>query len=95
LQKIGLQHFDAWAAQFGETVTAPGITPTGSYKSKTRFARFCNLPELMRLYSRFADFPKHEVKLKLPELQTVEIAAPASDDQNSFLETLAYSLPTY
>ena len=90
LEKIGLQHFDAWAAQFGETVTAPEITPTGSYKSKTRFARFCNLPELMRLYSRFADFPKHEVKLKLPELQTVEIAAPASDDQNTFLETLAY-----
>jgi N12 class adenine-specific DNA methylase len=90
LEKIGLQHFDAWAAQFGETVTAPEITPTGSFKSKTRFARFCNLPELMRLYSRFADFPKHEIKLKLPDLQTLEVAAPASDDQNSFLEVLAY-----
>jgi len=90
LESIGLNHFDAWATQFGETVTAPEITPSGSYKSKTRFARFCNLPELMRLYSRFADFPKHEVKLKLPELKTVEVAAPASDDQNNFLQSLAY-----
>jgi N12 class adenine-specific DNA methylase len=90
LGKIGLQHFDAWAAQFGETVTAPEITASGSFKTKTRFAKFCNLPELMRLYSRFADFPKNKVVLPLPELTTVEVAAPASEDQNDFLEALAY-----
>jgi N12 class adenine-specific DNA methylase len=90
LEEVGLNHFDAWATQFGETVTAPEITPSGSYKSKTRFARFCNLPELMRLYSRFADFPSNKVELPLPELSTVEVAAPPSDDQNHFLEVLAY-----
>ena len=90
LESIGLEHFDSWATQFGETVTAPEISVSGSYKSKTRFARFNNLPELMRLYSRFADFPKHEVKLDLPEVKTVEIAAPASDDQLDFMRAIAY-----
>jgi Helicase conserved C-terminal domain len=90
LEKIGLSHFDAWATQFGETVTAPEITTSGSFKSKTRFARFCNLPELMKLYSRFADFPSNKVDLPLPELSTVEVAAPSSEDQNYFLEVLAY-----
>jgi N12 class adenine-specific DNA methylase len=79
LEKIGLSHFDAWATQFGETVTAPEITTSGSFKSKTRFARFCNLPELMKLYFRFADFPSNKVDLPLPELSTVEVAAPLSE----------------
>ena len=50
LVKNNLQHFDAWASTFGETVTAVELTPEGTgYRAKTRFARFYNLPELMAI----------------------------------------------
>ena len=48
LVQNNLQHFDAWASTFGETITAVELTPEGTgYRAKTRFARFYNLPELM------------------------------------------------
>ncbi len=51
LQKMGLTHFDDWAASFGETVTAIELSPEGTgYRAKTRFARFFNLPELISLF---------------------------------------------
>ena len=51
LVKNNLQHFDAWASTFGETVTAIELTPEGSgYRAKTRFAKFYNLPELMSMF---------------------------------------------
>ncbi|MBR6984042.1 MAG: DEAD/DEAH box helicase family protein, partial [Ruminococcus sp.] len=56
LVRNGLQHFDAWASTFGETVTAVELTPEGTgYRAKTRFARFYNLPELMSLFKEVAD----------------------------------------
>jgi N12 class adenine-specific DNA methylase len=57
LEKQGLQHFDAWASTFGETVTAIELAPEGTgYRSKTRFAKFYNLPEsrLLCLAALFA-----------------------------------------
>ena len=52
LVKNGLQHFDAWASTFGETITAVELTPEGTgYRAKTRFAKFYNLPELMAMLS--------------------------------------------
>ena len=51
LVKNNLQHFDAWASTFGETVTAVELTPEGTgYRAKTRFAKFYNLPELMAMF---------------------------------------------
>jgi len=51
LQEHDLQHFDAWASSFGETVTAVELTPEGTgYRAKTRFAKFNNLPELMAMF---------------------------------------------
>ena len=51
LVKNGLQHFDAWASTFGETITAVELTPEGTgYRAKTRFAKFYNLPELMAMF---------------------------------------------
>ena len=51
LRDMGLQHFDSWAAQFGETVTAIELAPEGTgYRAKTRFSRFFNLPELMSVW---------------------------------------------
>ena len=66
LEYYGFQHFDAWAANFGETVTAMELSPEGTgYRTKTRFARFYNLPELIYIFRLVADIQTAEM-LKLP-----------------------------
>ena len=66
LVKNGLQHFDAWASTFGETVTAIELAPEGTgYRVKTRFAKFHNLPELMNMFKMVADIQTAEM-LDLP-----------------------------
>lgn len=56
LQEMGLVHFDDWAGNFGETVTAIELSPEGTgYRAKTRFAKFYNLPELMAAFKGAAD----------------------------------------
>jgi len=88
LRRSGLQHFDAWASTFGETVTAIELAPEGTgYRAKTRFAKFYNLPELMAMFKEVADIqtadmlnlpvPKanyHNVALKPSELQKEMVA---------------------
>ena len=66
LQEMGLIHFDDWASNFGETVTAIELSPEGSgYRAKTRFAKFYNLPELMSAFKQVADIQTADM-LKLP-----------------------------
>ncbi|GHT83982.1 hypothetical protein FACS18947_0710 [Bacteroidia bacterium] len=66
LEKSGLQHFDAWASTFGETVTAIELAPEGTgYRAKTRFAKFYNLPELMSVFKQVADIQTADM-LHLP-----------------------------
>ena len=56
LQEMGLVHFDDWAGNFGETVTAIELSPEGTgYRARTRFAKFYNLPELMAAFKGVAD----------------------------------------
>ena len=66
LQEMGMIHFDDWASNFGETVTAIELSPEGSgYRAKTRFAKFYNLPELMAAFKLVADIQTADM-LKLP-----------------------------
>ena len=66
LQEMGLVHFDDWASDFGETVTAIELAPEGSgYRPKTRFAKFFNLPELMATFKMVADVQTADM-LNLP-----------------------------
>ena len=66
LQEMGLAHFDDWASDFGETVTAIELAPEGSgYRPKTRFAKFFNLPELMATFKMVADVQTADM-LNLP-----------------------------
>ena len=73
LQKLGLGHFDSWAASFGETVTAIELAPEGTgYRAKTRFARFYNLPELMKLFKESADIQTADMlSLPVPEAEYI------------------------
>ncbi|MCI7349207.1 MAG: hypothetical protein MSH60_00450, partial [Ruminococcus sp.] len=57
LKDIGINHFDEWAADFGEVKTDYELKPEsdGKYQLKTRFAKFTNLPELMAIFKEAAD----------------------------------------
>lgn len=70
LEKEGLLNFDSWASTFGESITAIELNPTGTgYRTKTRFARFYNLPELMSLFKMSADIQTADMlHLPVPEL---------------------------
>ena len=71
LERLGLNHFDAWAANFGETVTAMELAPEGSgYRARTRFSKFFNLPELMSIFKEVADI-KTSDELNLPKPEVV------------------------
>ena len=62
LEKEGLLNFDSWASTFGESITAIELNPTGTgYRTKTRFARFYNLPELMSLFKMSADIQTEKI----------------------------------
>ena len=71
LERLGLGHFDSWAANFGETVTALELAPEGTgYRARTRFSKFFNLPELMNLFREVADI-KTADQLNLPKPEIV------------------------
>ena len=90
LRRMGLQHFDAWASTFGETVTALELAPEGSgYRQKTRFARFYNLPELMSLFKLVADVQTAEMlKLPVPEVDFQNVALEPSAHQHAIVGSL-------
>ena len=90
LQKYDLQHFDSWAAMYGETVTAIELTPEGTgYRAKTRFARFNNLPELMAMFKLVADIKTADMlHLPVPEVQYHNIVVKPSEIQKRMVESL-------
>lgn len=71
LEQMGLSHFDAWAANFGEVTTALELTVEGSgFRFKSRFNRFVNLPELMSMFREVADVQTAEMlNLNIPKLR--------------------------
>ena len=90
LQEMGLVHFDDWASDFGETVTAIELAPEGTgYRAKTRFARFNNLPELMAMFKLVADIKTADMlHLPVPEVQYHNIAVKPSEIQKRMVESL-------
>ena len=91
LEEQGLQHFDSWAANYGETVTAIELSPEGTgYRAKTRFAKFYNLPELMSLFKNVADIQTADMlKLPVPEAHYHNIALKPSEYQKQIVASLA------
>ncbi len=91
LRRQGLQHFDAWASTFGETVIAIELAPEGTgYRAKTRFARFYNLPELMNMFKEVADIQTADMlQLPVPKAHFHNVAVPPSDFQRDMVADLA------
>jgi N12 class adenine-specific DNA methylase len=91
LQKLGLGHFDSWAASFGETQTAIELAPEGTgYRAKTRFAKFFNLPELIALFKESADIQTPDMlKLPVPEAEYENVVLKPSEYQQDMVSSLA------
>ena len=91
LAKNELQHFDAWASTFGETVTAIELTPEGTgYRAKTRFAKFFNLPELMSMFKEVADIRTADMlELPVPKANFHNVAVKPSEIQKDMVAKLA------
>src|ERR1700674_1384127 len=88
LRSRGLEHFDAWAATFGEVVDTMEITPDGAgLRPRSRFARFTNLPELQQMFRAFADVQTADkVDLPRPRLESgkpIVVACPMSEQQRA------------
>ena len=91
LKKMHLQHFDSWASIFGETVTAIELNPEGNgYRSKTRFSKFYNLPELMNMVKQFMDIKTADVlNLPVPNAHFETIKTKPTEEQKEILETFS------
>ncbi|MCA9215601.1 MAG: DEAD/DEAH box helicase family protein, partial [Planctomycetales bacterium] len=93
MQQRGIDHFDAWAATFGEVVEAMEISPDGaSLRPRSRFARFNNLPELQQMFRFFADVQTAEMlDLPRPQLKTgkpITVSCPMSEEQKAIQQEL-------
>ena len=90
LKSSGLEHFDSWAANFGETITALEMAPEGTgFRSKTRFAKFFNLPELMSMWREAADIQTAEMlRLPVPAAEKITEVTTPSDFQRDLVADL-------
>lgn len=91
LQRLGLQHFDAWAANYADITNTMELAPEGnSYRMRTRFARFHNLPELMTIFKECADIKTaDDLELNVPEAVFENIAAEPSNTQKELMKGLS------
>lgn len=91
LKELGIDFFDGWAADFGETITSMELAPSGKgYQARTRFAKFTNLPELLTLYRSFSDVQTADmVKLNVPEAERHVINLKPSDTVIKLAEKIA------
>ena len=93
LRSRGLEHFDAWAATFGEVIDTMEISPDGKgLRPRSRFARFTNLPELQQMFRAFSDVQTAEMlNLPRPRLQggkPTVVACPMSEEQQALQQEL-------
>ncbi len=93
LRQRGIDHFDAWAATFGEVVDTMEISPDGaSLRPRSRFARFTNLPELQQMFRAFANVQTAEMlNLPRPRLESgkpIVVACPMSEEQAQLQQEL-------
>ncbi len=91
LRRNGLSHFDCWASTFGECVTAIELSPEGTgYRTKTRFAKFYNLPELMAMFKETADVQTADMlKLPVPVAHFHNVSVKPSEQQKEIVASLA------
>jgi N12 class adenine-specific DNA methylase len=93
MERAGIRFFDDWAANFGSVITAMELSADGrSYKARSKFAQFQNVPELMNMFRSFADIKTAEdLDLPTPDLETgkpIVVPVPASPRLEQFVKSL-------
>ncbi|MFG6197775.1 helicase-related protein [Nonomuraea sp. JJY05] len=97
LEEAGIDDFDTWAATFGDVITDIELNPDGNgFRQKARFAKFRNVPELLRLYRVFADvktaddlgLPTPPVRKDANGNRGETIVVPASTEQLDYIQDL-------
>lgn len=90
LESVNMTDFDSWASNFGETVTAMELAPEGTgYRTKTRFAKFCNLPELINLWRQAADIQTADMlDLQRPEVEYHNVKTQPTVAQQAMVQEL-------
>lgn len=91
LQQNDMTHFDCWASNFGETVTAIELAPEGTgYRARTRFAKFFNLPELMTMFRQVADIKTaDQLHLPTPVAHYETVVVKPSEYQQEMVQALS------
>lgn len=100
LAEAGLDDFDTWASTFGQVTTSVELSPdASSFRTKSRFAKFQNVPELLRMWHVSADIKTaDDLQLDTPELtprpedgerQPRTITVPASAEMQQYLAEIA------
>lgn len=90
LKNMNLQHFDSWASCFCEKVTDPQLSPTGAYKEKTRFSKFFNIPEIIKIWKECADIQTEDMlDLPTPEFEYEVVVNEVSDFQKRYINELS------
>lgn len=89
LTEMGMIHFDCWAGNFLEAVTAGEVAPEGGrYRVKTRFSKFHNLPELTNLFREIADIQTADMlNLDVPKAVFHTEVLPSSEIQKQFMQS--------
>lgn len=90
LKELGLDIFDSWASVFGEQTSSMELKPEGNgYRTRTRFSKFFNLPELVSLFKETADIKvQDQLNLPIPHAETHIITAKPSDFQKKYVEEI-------
>ena len=91
LQELGMTHFDCWASRFGETCTSLELAPEGTgYRARTRFSKFFNLPELMKLFKEVADIKTaDQLHLSTPQVEYHNVVAQPTEIQKEMVQALS------
>ena len=90
LESINMRDFDSWASSFGQTVTAMELSPEGNgYRNKTRFSKFCNLPELINFWRQAADIQTADMlDLPRPQVEYHNVQAKPTEIQKAMVQEL-------
>lgn len=91
LAQQGVASFDSWAANYGKITQGMELKPEGKgFQEKTRFSKFCNLPELMATYKNMADIKTQDmIHLKLPKCEFIVAQTEATEEQKRMVNSFA------
>ncbi|MBE6629746.1 MAG: hypothetical protein E7624_02725 [Ruminococcaceae bacterium] len=91
LEFLGICNFDEWVGMFGKKVSEFEIdVDTNNYHLATRFAKFCNVPELTAILSNVSDFYRVDGSMGLPDFDGYsDVICRGSDDFKDYLRDIS------